>query len=187
MLFADVQTDEYSENVIEDFKRKLEKLPNNSGKTEKIINIVQEVYQKTREYETQFIQNRFKIMRELKEIISKLESVLRYPIASEVIFYEDYIINGSNDSFNIVQNNLEEINILQKLALMINIPIQVQFEFAEVFNKEYSDREIPVNSLELKEIFMSVIKNFRNWSDLLAPISNLKSKKALEMEALKKK
>ncbi|MGY4713403.1 lantibiotic dehydratase [Bacillus amyloliquefaciens] len=186
LLFADVQTDEYSENVIEDFIRKLEKLPNNSGKTETIINIVQEVYQKTREYETQFIQNRFKIMRELKEIISKLENVLRYPIASEVIFYEDYIINGSNDSFNIEQNNLEEINILQKLALMINIPIQVQFEFAEVFNKEYSDREIPVNSLELKEIFMSVIKNFRNWSDLLAPISNLKSKKALEMEALKK-
>lgn len=185
IVFCDLAVDEYGENVWEDFIVKIRTIKHPAGLNVKVEESLTNLNLTLKRYEEAQMEERFALTKEMNGLVEDLGLLLDYKFPKDLLFYEDFIEMNSNNHYEPNEELIVEIQSLQKLSLMVNIPILVQFEFAESFEKTFGNQAVPVNSLAVRELFLEEIKKFTNWTDVLAPIDGLKSKDALRLEDLK--
>lgn len=185
-----VETDfilnEYVPNVLDEFYKVLNSIRHQSSKVNIILKYVKELEIKMSEYELSSYEERFEIYKEMVGILREIGSILDYNFIEENIFYEDYLVNSSEKHLEIDQSLKDSLDSVQKLSLILSIPIQFKFEFANRFNEIYGNGIIGINNHEVRDLFTKEVAKFDNWSQVLKPLNNLKSSKARLIEEIKK-
>ncbi|MBA4536689.1 lantibiotic dehydratase [Bacillus aquiflavi] len=186
IIFPDICVDEYSTNVYEHFIHTLRSFKDESRKIETIIQLVENAQQLLKEYEKEDVENRFHIQQKVINEFEEIEEVLEHPLPKDLLFYEDYVVKNSETTHQLENHTLEDIHYIQKLSLPINITSALHFEFAHQYKKVYGNKRVSVLDRGVRKLFLDVVGKFHNWTNVLAPIENLESKKALQLEEMKK-
>ncbi|WP_077319898.1 lantibiotic dehydratase [Virgibacillus proomii] len=185
ILYPDLELDEYSEDILQEFWDTISRLDVKSSKRTVILESIQNISQRLHEYKHVTFQKRFRIYSSIAKSLAQVEQLFDHSFSKENIFYEDYLIRNSQETIAIEPSLLKDISYIQKLAILTSIPLQFRYEFAHKYYDLYKQNLTPIGKGEIRKLYLDEVMRFNNWSNVLAPVDGLKSRGAKVFEKVK--
>ncbi len=185
ILYPDIELDEYSNDTFQKFYETISRFDEKSSKRTVILTSIKNIAQHLQKYKHATYQERFRIYTMITKELAPVEQLFNYSFSKENIFYEDYLIKNSQESFAIDPSLLHDISYIQKIAILTSIPLQFRYEFAHKYRQLHKQNLTPIGSGEMRQLFLDVVAMFSNWTNVLAPVDGLESKGAKVMEEIK--
>ncbi|MDM5302505.1 lantibiotic dehydratase [Bacillus subtilis] len=185
IIYPDIELDEYADDILGDFYQKLKDLKVKSSKKDVVLRAVETISCYLDDYKNADFKERFKIYSDIINVLHHVENIFQHEFTKGNIFYEDYVVNNSDESLDIDADFLNDLSYIQKLAIITNIPLQFRYEFAYQYKKRYQDRLMPVGKREIRDLYMEEVRKFTNWTNVLAPVEGLVSEGGKLLEKIK--
>ena len=185
ILYPDLELDEYSDDILQDFYETVSGFDAKSSKRTVILNSIKNISQKLHEYKHTAYQERFRIYSLITKELAPIEQLFNYSFSKENIFYEDYLIKNSQEALAIDPTLLEDISYIQKLAILTSVPLQFRYEFGHEYHKVHKLNLTPIGDGKVRQLYLDVVAKFGNWTNVLAPVEGLASRGAKVFEEIK--
>ena len=185
ILYPDLELDEYSDDILQEFYDTVSGFDAKSSKRTVILNSIKNISQKLHEYKHTAYQERFRIYSLITKELAPIEQLFNYSFSKENIFYEDYLIKNSQEALAIDPTLLEDISYIQKLAILTSVPLQFRYEFGHEYHKVHKLNLTPIGDGKVRQLYLDVVAKFGNWTNVLAPVEGLASRGAKVFEEIK--
>ncbi|MBO1912470.1 hypothetical protein J4G37_47690, partial [Microvirga sp. 3-52] len=158
--YPDIELDEYSNDTFQKFYETISRFDEKSSKRTVILTSIKNIAQHLQKYKHATYQERFRIYTMITKELAPVEQLFNYSFSKENIFYEDYLIKNSQESFAIDPSLLHDISYIQKIAILTSIPLQFRYEFAHKYRQLHKQNLTPIGSGEMRQLFLDVVAMF---------------------------